>query len=324
MADALAASENLRVFVSYSRDDTDFADQLVEGLALTGIEATVDRHGISGGEAWEARLGALIRAADAVVFVLSPSSARSDVCGWEVDAAAALNKRIIPVIPRALDGAAPPHKLQDLNYIFFYGEPKTPGSGFGSGLKRLTAALNTNLTWLREHTRLLERATEWESAGRASDRSFANEKSMRAIHCPAKKLGNGALQTSSKSPFSIRRDQIDRRHFQRLSQFEQPTTSLLKGMKRPKCIRASIEAVIDAARSRGLLPADTANPARWKGHLANLLPPQQRLSRGHHADGADAAAGRGREPACDGRAARSSSLNSLRRAGAQSNQRTCG
>ena len=48
-------------------------------------------------------------------------------------------------------------------------------------------------------------------------------------------------------------------------------------------IRGRIEAVIDAARSRGLIPADSANPARWKGHLANLLPPQQRLSRGHHA-----------------------------------------
>ena len=47
--------------------------------------------------------------------------------------------------------------------------------------------------------------------------------------------------------------------------------------------RGRIEAVIDAARARGLIPADTANPARWKGHLANLLPPRQRLLRGHHA-----------------------------------------
>ena len=47
--------------------------------------------------------------------------------------------------------------------------------------------------------------------------------------------------------------------------------------------RGRIEAVIDAARARGLVPADAANPARWKGHLANLLPPRKRLSRGHHA-----------------------------------------
>jgi integrase len=47
--------------------------------------------------------------------------------------------------------------------------------------------------------------------------------------------------------------------------------------------RGRIEAVIDAARARGLVPVDAANPARWKGHLSNLLPPRQRLSRGHHA-----------------------------------------
>ena len=47
--------------------------------------------------------------------------------------------------------------------------------------------------------------------------------------------------------------------------------------------RGRIEAVIDAARARGLIPSDTANPARRKGHLANLLPPRERLSRGHHA-----------------------------------------
>jgi integrase len=47
--------------------------------------------------------------------------------------------------------------------------------------------------------------------------------------------------------------------------------------------RGRIEAVIDAARARGLIPSDSANPARWKGHLANLLPPCQRLPRGHHA-----------------------------------------
>ena len=46
-------------------------------------------------------------------------------------------------------------------------------------------------------------------------------------------------------------------------------------------IRGRIERVIDAARARGLRKAE--NPARWRGHLANLLPPRRRLTRGHHA-----------------------------------------
>jgi integrase len=41
--------------------------------------------------------------------------------------------------------------------------------------------------------------------------------------------------------------------------------------------------VLDAARARGHIEADRANPARWKGHLAKLLPKPKKLSRGHHA-----------------------------------------
>jgi len=170
MAEALPQSDKLHVFVSYSRDDLGFADQLVEGLELTGFAPTIDRHGISGGEAWEKRLGTLIREADTVVFVLSPASAVSKICTWEVDEAARLNKRILPVLPCALGDVGAPQTLKDLNYIFFYDEPKLPGSGFGSGLRRLVNALNTDLDWLREHTRLLARAFEWEAAGRPGNR----------------------------------------------------------------------------------------------------------------------------------------------------------
>jgi integrase len=41
--------------------------------------------------------------------------------------------------------------------------------------------------------------------------------------------------------------------------------------------------VLDAARARGHIPADRANPARWKGHLDKLLPKRKQHDRGHHA-----------------------------------------
>jgi hypothetical protein len=129
-ASVLAASGKLRVFISYSRDDLDFADQLDFALRLQGFETTLDRHAISGGEEWKQRLGNLIREADTVVFVLSPTSAASQVCAWEVDEAPRLGKRILPVLPRALDGASAPARLQDLNYIFFYPDTKSPSSGW--------------------------------------------------------------------------------------------------------------------------------------------------------------------------------------------------
>lgn len=42
-----------------------------------------------------------------------------------------------------------------------------------------------------------------------------------------------------------------------------------------------MENVLDAAKAKGLRTGE--NPARWRGHLNQLLPKRQRLARGHHA-----------------------------------------
>ena len=165
----------LRVFISYSRTDNEFADQLQAALETCGFECVIDREDISGGEDWKRRLGALIAESDTVVSLLSPSAARSEICGWEVEQSVELGKRILPVVCRPLGDASPPPRLQGLNYIFFYPEPEAPGSGFGHGLKSLSTALNTDFQWLREHTRYLQRASEWNDGGRPANRLLSGD-----------------------------------------------------------------------------------------------------------------------------------------------------
>jgi len=46
-------------------------------------------------------------------------------------------------------------------------------------------------------------------------------------------------------------------------------------------LRGRIENVLDAAKAKGHWSGE--NPARWRGHLDQLLPRRQKLSRGHHA-----------------------------------------
>lgn len=46
-------------------------------------------------------------------------------------------------------------------------------------------------------------------------------------------------------------------------------------------VRGRIERVLDAAKAKGLRTGE--NPARWRGHLDQLLPKRGRLTRGHHA-----------------------------------------
>jgi len=173
-------TENLVVFVSYSREDLAFADQLVVTLELAGFAPTIDRVGIHGAEKWREKLGTLIRESDTVVFVLSPASASSEVCAWEVEQAVAMGKRIIPVAARPLDGIPPPPELATLNYIFFYLEPSRPGSGWAAGLRELDKTLRMDHGWLREHTRLLTRATEWASGGRAASRLLSGDDIIEA------------------------------------------------------------------------------------------------------------------------------------------------
>src|SRR6516165_9930477 len=176
-ADRPASSDKgkLRVFISYSRDDIDFADQLTAALDFSGFECFIDREGISGGEDWKRSLGGLISEADTVVFVLTPNSARSPICDWEVEEATRLNKRILPIVCRPLEDVSPPPRLRELNYIFFYKEPKVPGSGFGTGLAKLVTALNTDFDWLRDHTRYLQRAIEWDTGGRPANRLLSGD-----------------------------------------------------------------------------------------------------------------------------------------------------
>jgi hypothetical protein len=50
----------LKVFVSYSRRDSNIVDQLVDRLSALAVDTLVDRHDIAPGEDWQARLGALI------------------------------------------------------------------------------------------------------------------------------------------------------------------------------------------------------------------------------------------------------------------------
>lgn len=171
-------TEKSKVFVSYSRTDVAFADQLVELLTDREFEAILDRHDIDPAEPWKDRLGALIFSADTVVFVLTKSSAQSTYCVWEVEEATRLGKRIIPVVIEPLQDVEVPALLGARNFIYFYSSKQKPGSGFYAGSKELETALRMDLSWLRERTRLTEQAARWAARAMESESSLPDNSSM--------------------------------------------------------------------------------------------------------------------------------------------------
>lgn len=168
MPQTLRGSKGLRVFISYSRLDLAFVDHLQEALQERGIEASIDREDIEKGEAWWARIQQLITEADTVLFVLSPDSILSPVCQQEVDFAESLNKRFIPVVARDIADLAVPPALSRLNYVFFVPHAGAPGN-FDTAVDELSGALENNLVWIREHTRLGTVARRWEGRQRPKD-----------------------------------------------------------------------------------------------------------------------------------------------------------
>lgn len=156
------ARSKARVFISYSRRDLEFVDQLQARLDQQDIEALVDRDAIEKAEDWWARIQQLIVQSDTIVFVLSASSLSSSVCEKEVEFAESLNKRIIPIVIGDLGKSRAPEPIARLNYIFF-----VPISGIGeigdfdTALGQLVQALNQDIAWIREHTRLGELARRW-------------------------------------------------------------------------------------------------------------------------------------------------------------------
>src|SRR5215831_12583349 len=134
-------AEKPGIFISYARSDSSaLAEELVTGLELAGFRPFLDRHNIAAAEDWEARLGVLILGADTVVFILSPAAVRSERCAWEVDRAAELGKRLIPVQGATVTEADVPERLRRLNYIDF-----RPGRSFARPLGELATALRQDV-----------------------------------------------------------------------------------------------------------------------------------------------------------------------------------
>jgi hypothetical protein len=135
----------MRAFISYARADGGFAGNLRGALEGAGFQPLIDHLDIDAAEKWKNRSRSLIASCDSVVFVLTGDSAASPFCTWELAEAQRCGKRVIPVVPRALDDAAVPPELAGLNYIYFYPDPSVPESGHFYGQRKLEDALKAEL-----------------------------------------------------------------------------------------------------------------------------------------------------------------------------------
>ena len=150
-----------KTLVSYSRRDLSFATRLAAALEKHGISVWIDLEDIAPSDDWLKAIEAAIEGTDAVVFVVSPDSvSTTSVCRQEVEHSLRHNKRLIPVVWRPVDTRtmSVPDAIGRLNWISFIEE-----SSFDASIAALVAAIDTDLDWLKSHTRLVQSAVEWNT-----------------------------------------------------------------------------------------------------------------------------------------------------------------
>ena len=152
------ADDRPDVFVSYSRVDKDFAEErLKDALEAHGLNVWIDVDDIRGGAAdWQATVWAGIESAKVVVFVITPDSLKSHVCGEELAEGERLNKRIVPVLRRPVEGLDLPKALARPNWV-----DARPEDDFDTSVAKLIAAIELDEPWVEQHARLSQRTGEW-------------------------------------------------------------------------------------------------------------------------------------------------------------------
>ncbi len=154
-------------FISYSHADRPFVQRLRDALIERSKSVWVDEEDIPAASRWADDLKGAIEGADTFVFVISPDSATSLECRKELDHAASLNKRIVPVNCRETPPADLPEEVRRHQFVPARG---TFDQDFDSSLAQLVSAIETDLDWVHAHTAWGTKAIEWEEHAR--DRSF--------------------------------------------------------------------------------------------------------------------------------------------------------
>jgi len=153
------------VFISYSRKDKGFVQTLDVALEKINRNTWVDWDDIPLSADWWKEIQAGIEAAETFIFVISPNSVESKVCRDEIEYAVKLNKRLVPVVrDDSFDKNRIHPDLSKRNWLFFREE-----DNFEEAFLSLIKTLDTDLEYVRTHTRLLLRAIEWDDKGRTDD-----------------------------------------------------------------------------------------------------------------------------------------------------------
>jgi predicted nucleotide-binding protein len=106
-----------KVFISYSRDDAEWARKFAEALREQHVEVWLDTWKLHLGDSLLDALEAGLRGSDAIVAILSETNAQRPNTFFELGVALGTGKRLIPIVPEDLDRSFIPFELRSRLYL---------------------------------------------------------------------------------------------------------------------------------------------------------------------------------------------------------------
>ncbi len=124
--------QKAKIFISYSRADSEFVLELAEKLRSSGVHFWLDQLDTTAGQHWDRAIEEALETSELLLVILSPASVNSDNVLDEVSYALEEKKQIVPVLYQK---CVIPFRLRRLHYLDFTGD-------FDRALTQLLNALN--------------------------------------------------------------------------------------------------------------------------------------------------------------------------------------
>ena len=105
------------VFLSYSSVSQPWVRKFTQALAKSGITNWFDAHDILPGERWRDQIETALRQSRVLIVILTPESVQRPWTFFELGAALADGKRIVPVLTGDLDPADVPAVMRQFQFV---------------------------------------------------------------------------------------------------------------------------------------------------------------------------------------------------------------
>ncbi|MEO1256833.1 MAG: toll/interleukin-1 receptor domain-containing protein [Bacteroidota bacterium] len=223
------------VFVSYSRQDKDFANRLVNRLEIDRRDVWVDWQDIPRGEQWINEIKSGIENTNNFVFVVTRNSLTSEICHLEIEHARKQNKRIIPIIRQKIEGDTEKiikgewlgqdwqnvaidnwMVLTSINWVF-----ANDDDTFERMFTELVEAIETDYTHVKLHTRYQVRALDWFRTNENPSFLLTGDEIVSAENWLQSSQGKEPKPSALQREYILRSHEVEERRNNEIAAMEQ-------------------------------------------------------------------------------------------------------